>query len=286
DGKLGTDMTPHFSSLNASGFIETISSVMSELKILDVLSDKLGLDNLKNINLDNTKNWFEIKQGYVELKEKLFEVKDIGIKISGKHQIQGQMEYVMVLKVPRALLQKNKVTAAADKGWSWVESEAGKRGLNLNQGAFIDFRVDIGGFLKNPSIKITPVGSSGKSIQDEIKDEVQNEINNLVDSVKNVANEKKEQLKDTLMTRAEQEIEKAKDKIKDEVNAKGDEIADKAKEIITKEVETKLDSTLGPGVTDSLKKRAEQILKEKTGTEVDDIKKKLDDFNPFKKKKP
>ena len=63
-------------------------------------------------------------------------------------------------------------------------------------------------------------------------------------------------------------------------------ITDKAKEIITKEVETKLDSTLGPGVTDSLKKRAEQILKEKTGTEVDDIKKKLDDFNPFKKKKP
>ena len=286
EGKLTTDMTPQFSSLNASGFIETISSVMSELKILDVLSDKLGLDNLKNINLDNTKNWFEIKQGYVELKEKIFEVKDIGIKISGKHQIQGQMDYVMVLKVPRTLLQKNKVTAAADKGWSWVESEAGKRGLNLNQGAFIDFRVDIGGFMKSPTIKITPIGSSGKSIQDEIKEEVQNEINNLVDSVKNVANEKKEQLKDTLMTRAEQEIEKAKDKLKDEVNTKTEEITDKAKEIITKEVETKLDSTLGPGVTDSLKKRAEQILKEKTGTEVDDIKKKLDDFNPFKKKKP
>ena len=286
DGKLGSDMMPVFSTLNASGFLETFSSALSNMKIFEILSEQLGLEQLKKVNLENTKNWFDVQQGYVELKEKVFNIDNIGMKISGKHQIQGPMEYALTMKIPRVLFDKNKVTAAANKGWSWLEKEAAKRGVDVAQGEFIDVKVDIGGTLASPTFKITPMGASGKTIQEEIKDEVKDQINQMVDSVKTVLDDKKEKLKDTIMTRAEQEVDKLKDKAKDEINTKGKEVIGDAKDIITKELETRVDSTLGAGVTDSLKIKAAQILKEKTGTEVEDIKKKLDDFNPFKKKKP
>lgn len=285
EGKLQEDMTPVFPSLNASGFIETFSSQFSDLKIIDILADKLGMPEIKKLNLDNTKNWFEVKQGYVELKERLVSVGTIEGKISGKHQISGPMEYVLFLKIPRALMEKNKTTATIEKGWSWVENEASKRGLNLAQGEFIDFRVDIGGKLAQPQVKIVPLGSSGKSLKEEISDEVKEEMNQLVDSVKTVINEKKDEVLDTVSNKANEELDKLKDKVKDQVDNKTDEILNQTTDIIKKQAGSAIDSTLGAGATDSLAKKAEAIIRDKTGGNVDDIMKKLDDYNPFKKKK-
>ncbi len=285
DGKLGEDMTPLFPTLNASGFIETFSSKFTDLKIIDILAEKLGVEELKKLNLDNTKNWFEVKQGYVELKERMVSVAGIDGKIAGKHQISGPMEYTLFLKVPRTMLQKNKATATLEKGWSWVEKEASKRGLNINQGEYIDFRVDIGGRLAQPTIAIVPIASSGKSMQEEIQDEVEKEVGQMVDSVKTVLNDKKEQVIDTISNRANEELDKIKDKVKDQVETKTDEVLNQTKDVIKKEVGTAIDSTLGVGVTDSLARKAQDIIKEKTGGNVDDIMKKIDDYNPFKKKK-
>lgn len=285
DGSLDKDMNIAFNTLNASGFLETINSALKNSKIFDQLGDKLGLASLKNIDLENSKNWFEIKNGAVEFQEKIFNIGDYGVKISGTHKIKGDMDYSLLMKIPRAQLEKTKLTSAVNKGWSWLEKEAGKTGINLAQGEFIDLRILLKGRLDNPNVNITPMGTSGKTMEQEIKDEVANEINKKVDSLKIAAIDKKDKLQDTILNRANSELEKAKDKAVTEAEKKGAEIVSEAKDAIKKEVGAKIDSTFGTGITDSLNKKATDLLKDKTGVEVKDIKKKLEDFDPFKKKK-
>lgn len=285
DGNLDKNMNISFSTLNASGFLETINSALKNSKIFDQLGDKLGIESLKNIDLENSKNWFEIKNGAVEFQERVFNIGTYGVKVSGMHKIKGDMDYSLVMKIPRAQLEKTKLTSAVNKGWTWLEKEASKNGVNIAQGEFIDLKILLKGRLDNPNISITPLGTSGKTMEQEIKDEVANEINKKVDSLKMIANDKKDKLQDTILNRVNSELEKAKDKAVIEAEKKGAEIVNEAKDAIKKEVGTKIDSTFGVGVTDSLNKKATDLIKDKTGVEIQDIKKKLEDFNPFKKKK-
>jgi hypothetical protein len=285
DGSLDKNMNIVFNTLNASGFLETINSALKNSKIFDQIGDKLGIESLKNINLENSKNWFDIKDGAVQFQERVFNIGDYGVKVSGTHKIKGDMDYTLLMKIPRAQLEKTKLTSVVNKGWTWLEKEAEKTGINLAQGEFIDLRILLKGRLDSPNVSITPMGTSGKTMEQEIKDEVTDEINKKIDSLKTTAMDKKDRLQDTILNRANSELDKAKDKAVTEAEKKGAEIVNEAKDAIKKEVGTKLDSTFGVGVTDSLNKKATDLLKDKTGVEVQDIKKKLEDFNPFKKKK-
>jgi hypothetical protein len=285
EGSMGSDMTPNFPSLNAQGFIETINSGLAQFKVLTELGEKLGVEQISKINIAESRNWFDIKNGYVELKEKVFENKGIGFKVSGKHQIMGPMEYLMMVKVPRALIKNSKIGNTADKGLTWVINEAKRKGIDIEQGDYIDFRVDISGKLTLPVLKITPVGSSGESITKEVENEIKAEIKKTTDSLITVINDKKTKIEDSVRTRLEQELEAAKKKAMDEAEKKAREAANTVKTEVKKEIESRIDSAFSGAVKDTVLKKAEEILKSKTGTQVDDIKKKIEDFNPFKKKK-
>ncbi|HRO74453.1 MAG TPA: hypothetical protein PK611_12315, partial [Saprospiraceae bacterium] len=90
-----------------------------------------------------------------------------------------------------------------------------------------------------------------------------------------------DKLKDTITKRANQEI----DKVKSKVEAAGQKAIDSLKSKAQKEVVSKIDS-LGKGiVNDSLKQKAKDIIEKGAGDEINKIKDKLKDFNPFKNKK-
>jgi hypothetical protein len=284
-GSVTEEMTPDWSDINAEGYIETFHSALQNLTIFDQIADKLGVDALKKIDISSSKNWFSIQEGTVELKEKTFSSFDIGMKISGKHKIKGDMDYDLFLKIPRSKIRHNKIVAEADKGFSWIVNEAAKRGVSVTDGEYIDLKIDILGQLLNPQLKYTILGSSGKNMAEQLSDEIKSQIDKAADSIKNVVIEKKKTLEDTVKSRLEFELEKSKEKLMTEAEKKAQEASGTVKKEVQKELESRVDSVLTATISDSLKKKAEEIMKSKTGEEVKEIKKKIEDFNPFKKKK-
>jgi hypothetical protein len=281
EGKLNKGMIPDFSTLTVDGFLETLNGFIKGFKPIQAAADKLGLKELENLNIENTKNWFELKKGLVEVKEFTKTIRGIDMKISGNHQIKGDMNYLMFLKVPRSILQKNKVTSTVNKGIKLLESEAAKRGVNIAQGEMIDIKVTIGGRLNDPKISIIPLGTSGKSLKEEIKTEINDKIAQAKDSIKRVVENKVNVIKDSINKRGAEEVEK----IKDKATQKAEEVLNNAKKQAQEKVESKIDTLLGKVVSDSLKQKAGDIIKEKTGKDIEDIKNKVKDWNPFKKKK-
>jgi hypothetical protein len=281
EGNLKKGMIPDFSNITASGFIETINGILKGFKPVQAAADKLGLVELSNLELKDTKNWFDVKKGVVEVKEFTKNIKGIDMKMSGNHKIMGPMNYDMFLRVPRSMLQKNKVTGNIDKGISLIEKEAAKRGLNITQGEFIDLQLKITGSITSPSVAITPLGTSGKTLQEEVKEKVEIKIEQTKDSLQKVIISKTNEIKDSIRSRAEQEVEKAKEVAKE----KATEVINDVKDKVGKQVEEKLDSIVGKTVSDSLKRKAEEIIKGKTGKEIEDLKNKVKDWNPLKGKK-
>ncbi len=280
-GEMGAGMVPNFSTLNASGFIETFNSTIKNANPIEEVANKLNIDKLKSLKLDNTKNWFEIKNGIVDFKERVFDYEGIGGKLKGTHQIQGDMDYNMILSIPREMLKGNKIANAAEKGLSFLESKAKGLGLNIDQGEYIDVKITMTGRLLSPKVTIVPLGSSGNSIKDELNSTVNNAIETVKDSITKEVNKKKEQLKDTLTKVAEKELDKAKEKAKKEA----DKAIEIAKEKAKKEAGKIIDSTVTKVVSDTLSQKVKDAIDKNTGTNVDEIKDKINDWNPFKKKK-
>jgi hypothetical protein len=279
-GKLGEKMMPDLSMLDASGLIETLSGSIRGFKPISELSNLLGIKELNDINLANSKNWFNIIQGFVELKEYSTKVKGIDLTISGKHGFGKEMQYNIDLVIPRELLKKNKITNIGETGWGMVEKEASKLGININQGSQIFLNVKMTGTLKKPIFKITPKTSKGQSMAENIETTTKDMIAKAKDSIQMEIKKKEAQMKDTITKRANEELEKVKTQAEKVAEKAIDTIKTKAKEMVL----DKLDTLTKGAIPDSLKQKAKDVMNKKTTEEVDKIKEKLKDFNPFKKK--
>ena len=276
-GFLGANMIPDLTTLNAKGLLETIHGNLRGFEPINRVADKLGLNQLQNINLDNTKNWFEIKDGTVEITPIERSVAGIDLNIQGLHRIGREMDFTIMMHIPRQLMQKSGVTAAADKGLNFIEKEAGRVGLNIAQGDHIDLRVKLGGRINSPTFTITPVGTSGKSVKDEVKEEIDTKVSQFKDTVSSTIRAKEQQLRDTVSRVITNEVDRAKAAAEERAR----ELAEQAKQEAERAVRTQVESTVGQAVGDSLKDRAKEVIGEKK----DEIKDKIKEFNPFGRKK-
>lgn len=279
DGKLGDNMFPDISTLNASGFLETISGKLQELDIANKLADKLGIEVLRKLDFDHTKNWFDIIDGHVEVKPFDITVEDIKVNIAGRHGLGKSMDYQILLDVPREMFKNNVVASVAESGLTFLESEASKIGISIEQGDFINLKINLTGSLADPSFKITPLGSGGKSTP---KDIVINQIDNVKKTVQDSAKTIIEDTKTAITDSVNSTIETTKDSISNAIIETSEEIKDSVKtavsEIVTEQVgDIVKDSTVQETVND--------IIEGQTGKTVEDIKDKIKDWNPFKKKK-
>jgi len=260
-GILGKDMMPDFSTLSAAGFIETLSAVFMNFKPMQNIGDKLNIAHLKQFELKNTKNWFEVSNGKVIVKPFNTQVRDVAMQISGSHGIKSDMDYQIITKVPRKSLG-----TAANSGLDLLSKEASKLGVSLAQGEFINVRFDLTGTLFNPKVAMKVLGSDGQS--------------SLQETAAGAATAIVDKAKDSLTKVVTREIDKAKDKAQ--------EAADKATDSLKRLADKKLQEA-----TDKATKEAKDKLGEKAGEvlgkegqhKVDEVKDKLNNFDPFKKKK-
>jgi len=280
-GKLGGTMMPDLSTLDASGLIETINGKIKGLNPMAELSQKTGINELSELDLSNTKNWFEIIHGFMELKPFSTKIKGIDFTISGRHGFGKEMDYKINLVVPREIIKKNKLLAIAESGWGNIEKEASKLGINIQQGPEIFLDILMSGPFKKPNIRIIPRNSAGSTYQEALEAKTKDVVKNVTDSIKSEIKKKEDELRDTITKRANEEIEKVK--------AEAEKVAQKAidsiKAAAKDQVISRLDTLTKGVISDSLKQKAKDVMDKKTNEEVDKIKEKLKDFNPFKKKK-
>ena len=256
DGKLGKNMMPDFTSLSVQGFLETVNGLIQNFKPLQALGNQLNIDYFKeSLPIKNTKNWFELKNGAIEVKEFDYKHKDIDMKISGSHSLAQEINYLIKAKIPRKLLEKTGVGKAANQGFDQLSKEASRFGLNLEKSEFVNVQFNLTGNIKNPKVGMKLLGADGTSVADSPT----------------------EAATDALKKEAEAKIEEGKQAIKETA----DKAIDSVKTVASQKVEA---------AKDTLGKKAEEIIKDKVGTAIDSttkdkIKEELDKFNPFKKKK-
>ena len=284
-GPLGQDMLPELDQVTASGYLETLKGKISGFGPLENIGNAIGIDKLSNLDIKGSKNWFEVKDGKVILKPHEHKIDDMAFTVGGTHSISQELDYTINAVIPRDKLKKDKLGKNLEFGMGYLEEEATKRGVNIDLGDLIYLDIFITGTLKNPKIKVLPVGSGGKTLRETITDEVHNQVEILKDTIRTELENKTEEIKDTVRTVVETQVDKAKTKAEDAIKSE----LDKQKDAIKDKLKGKVDSTVTSVVTEKLEdkvgKAAKDVLGKEATTEIDSLKEKLNNWNPFKKKK-
>ena len=279
EGRLGKDMMPDLSSLTMQGFLQTLDGVIKGFKPLQAIGNSLNIKELKdNLKLTNSKNWFEVKNGAVELKEFDYAVQGIAMKIGGTHSLTQDMDYKIKAKVPRKLLEQNAVGAAASSGLNALQKEAAKYGVNLKQSEFVNVLVNLTGSITDPKVKLQLLGADGEATLGETAE----------GQVKAELDKQKEELRQ----KAEAELEKGKAMVNEKINQAADTAravinkkVDEAKDKATEVVKEKIGEKAGTVLDSTARKKVDDVLEGAGKESKDKIKEELDKFNPFKKKK-
>lgn len=278
-GSLDKSLNPVYESINIEGFVETLEGSIKGFKPLDQLASKLNISALKNLDLKNTKNWLTVKNGLVTIKDFNKKIDDIGITIGGNHKINGEMDYNFLFNIPKNKIDGITKAINLDKGLdklSGILSKYGVNGLNYKS---LNILVAMNGNLTNPKFNLKWVNEKGVE---------QNEST--------VGSELKNAIKDSLTNRAEQEVDKLKDKVATEINKYEDSLRKKANEKAdaykhevldkaSKQAQKSIDSNILNKAKDILNNPLDSLKKPGDKVNVDDIKNKMKDWNPFKKEK-
>lgn len=263
-GLLGQDLSPVYESLNAKGFFETINSAIKNYKPLQELGKQFQIASFDNIRLENTRNWFEIKEGRVTVEPFDQYIKDIKLTVEGSHLLSGGMDYEIKVKVPASYAESAPGGSVLTSAIGALGAEAQKLGLPFKKPEFYNFLVSLNGNIDKPEIGIRFVGGEGEGgTLKKVEESIQEKIG---------------ELKDTVQERAKEEI----DKVRLEMEQKAAEARKKAEEEAKKraaEARKKLEAEKKKAEEEARKKAEE--LKKKLEEEA---RKKLEELNPLKKK--
>ena len=283
-GPLKNDMLPDLTKVTASGYLETLKGVLTGFEPLEKVGEALGLSKLSNLSLDGTKNWFDVKDGIVILKPHDHHIDDMTFTLTGNHGLDQSIDYVVNAKIPRDKLSKDKVGKNLEYGMDFIEKEASSKGVKIELGDMIYLDIFLTGSVKSPKLRIIPVGSGGKTLQEVVKDEVIKQVDILKDTVRTELENRTEVVKDTVA----KVVTAAADTIRTQVEDKARDALSKQKDKVRDAMKGKLDSTITNVLTDTLERqvldRTKDILGDKAETTIDSLKDKLNDWNPFKKK--
>ena len=263
-GILGKDMYPDLSTLNLDGFLQTLNGVITGFEPLNAVGEKLNIASLKTINIKNTKNWLEVKNGRFELKEFDQNFQDIDMKIGGSHSIlNDDMEYNILAKIPRDRL--GKLNDIAGKGLDWLNQQAGQLGINVNAGEFVNVKLTVTGTMLKPNVKVKLLGTDGEgqSIQDAAKDKLKEEVNKQKEELENKAREEADKAK----ARAQAEA----DRLKAEAEARARAEAERLRKQAEEEARKKLEKEAADRAAEAAQK-AEEAMGDKAKEGLDKLK--------------
>ncbi len=254
---LGRDMMPNLENLDAEGFVNTLNAALQGFGPLKKAGELLGIPQLQNLVIGNTKNWFTIEKGLVTVRP--FDVNYQGIKatIGGQHGLTQQMNYDIVARIPREMLGKNALGSAANQGIAVLQGQASKLGLNLNVGEFVNVSIKLTGSITDPKVDLKLLGTEGQgTVKDAATAVLKDVAKQARDSVERLAQAKLDEAR----TKAEGKARAVTDSVKAEASARAQALADEAKARAGAEAKRLADEAKAR-VGEEAKRAAEEALK-------------------------
>ncbi|OEY71744.1 AsmA-like C-terminal region-containing protein [Salegentibacter salarius] len=105
-GNLNEDLTPQLSTLAGNALAEILTAEVNpeKLPLLSSLDQQLNFIDLNDIDLDKLKTRLTFKDGMVQIEPFNFNVKGVGVQVSGSHGFDMNMDYTLNLDVPARML--------------------------------------------------------------------------------------------------------------------------------------------------------------------------------------
>ena len=210
-GKLGQDMMPDLSSLTGNGNLLLLEGFLKKFAPVEKLAGLLNIKELESFSLKDVKNYIEFANGKVAVKPFKVKVSSIEMEIGGMHGFDQSIDYIINMKVPRALM--------GDKGNSFVNnlvSQVNSKGVPVKLGDFVNLKVNMGGTLTNPILK-TDLKQAAGSLADDLKQQATDFAKAKIDSTKKAVTTA---VKDTIASLKKQAVQTAGDELKKQLFGK------------------------------------------------------------------
>jgi hypothetical protein len=148
NGALGKNMMPLLPNLSGGGTLETSKLGMHDFPVLKSIAEKTKLAFLNNPTVETLKATFRIGNGRLSLQP--FDVKLGGatMKVAGSNGLDQSLEYLLDLRVPRAL-----AGGSANQALAKLVSQAGKASIDLDAAPEVPLAIQVVGTVTNPSVK-------------------------------------------------------------------------------------------------------------------------------------
>jgi vacuolar-type H+-ATPase subunit H len=271
EGLLGKNMTPRLNSLSAEGFLETLNTAISNFKPFQEVGHQLNVDFLtEDWRLIDSRNWFEVRDGRMEVKEFNTKVRDIDMVIGGWHALNADMNYNIRAQIPRKVLEQNPIGRAAGTGLDFLRAEASKLGVNIAQSEFINVAINFSGAINQPKVAVRFLGADGEAtLAESAEAQLRAEAEKQLERARELLEEKRDQIVDTARALVDEQLQRAKD----EATRKAEELLREQSRQVTKGLEEEARTGVGT------------IIDSVAGKSARDIREDLERFNPFQRKK-
>ena len=270
EGKLGADLMPVLSSIDAEGLLRTAEARIASFKPLQVIGRALNVKELReNATLRNIIAAFEIHDGMVTVEPFDLSLAGIDMTVAGSHGLNTEMDYRIRAAIPRTLVEGNIVGGAALSALENLAGQASRLGLNISPGDTLNLDIAVTGSVSDPKTGINLLGTNSGTAQSgagavagALQDRAEAEVRNRVDSVRQMAETRADEFRDTLEQAATEQARKLEQAAANRVR-----------------------EALGMG-QDTTPTMADSINIPGIGKDaVEDVKSKLEKFNPFKRNK-
>lgn len=263
-GDFTAGFEPIYNSLAGKGNLFTNKVTIEGFKPLEKLAETINMDKLKKQTLDNVRANFTFADGKVAVKPFTVKMGKIGTEISGTTSFEQDIDYTLEMNIPKEeipgevlkLAQKAIEKAKNIPGFKMKELPA-----NIPVTALVTNKVTDPKIKTNMKEKIMELAGD---IKGGVKDLVDEKVEELKDTVKQVINEKKEDVKEELAKRKKKILDDAQAQA-DKVKAEGKKLADQTRAEGDKNAQRIIDEA----GNNPLKKKAAELSAKKVREEAE-----------------
>lgn len=255
-GDLTKALEPVYNSLTGDGDFFTNLVTVSGFEPLKKLGESLSMDKIANQSFKDVKAFFSFKDGKMSLKKPLkIKMSGIDTEITGSTSFTQDIDYKMLLQVPKAMIPGS-IIKAAEQGIAKVNGMVPK----LNLGSIPDIipvNALVGGTVTKPVIKTDfkeALLKATGNLKDNLKEKGKEMLDKAKDSVKTIVKDKVDEVKKDLIAEKNKIMDDAKkeaDKLKAEAKKAGDQVR--------AEADKQCNDAMAAAGSNPLKKKAAEI---------------------------
>ena len=239
--KLMSDMSPDLTSITSTGTALVADGVLKGFKALDMIADKIKVNQVRELKLKNTKIKFKVENGRISVEPFDIAMGTGKVTVFGSNGLDQSMAYDLAFDMPPGVA-----------GAAAMNAVGGLIGKSFDSKSNFKVNVGLGGTVDQP--KITYVrnanGESATDLAEEkvtevvntVKDSVRTVVNNVIDDGKAKAREEAAKIMreaEAAAAKIRQEGKNAADKLREEANKKADDIEKSAKNPLEKAAKKK-----------------------------------------------